>query len=267
MTISFNDRKGRGQSMGESYSILDGAEEFFIPGNDVGVLLIHGFLGTPQSVQYLGNSISEFGYTVYAPRLSGHGTHYRDLEKYSHGDWIADVEKSYSHLKKHCSTIFVMGQSMGGTLTLWLANKNHDIKGIILINAALRVPDYKKWAGLSTPRFVSETAPDIKDKHVHEITYSKVPIRSIHALQSLMKQTPDLVKTITNPILCFKSSEDHIVPKECTDYIIKNIGSKHKEVITLYDSFHVASMDFDKDRIIKETHRYIQENIKEVKSF
>lgn len=63
------------------YPVIDGAESFFIKGNSVGLLLLHGFLGTPQSVKDLGEQFAELGYTVYAPRLKGHGTHYKDVEK------------------------------------------------------------------------------------------------------------------------------------------------------------------------------------------
>jgi carboxylesterase len=248
--------------MREKYPVIDGAESFLIKGNNVGLLLSHGFMGTPQSVKYLGEKFSELGYTVYAPRLKGHGTHYKDMEKSTHIDWFSDLEIGYKFLKEHCSTIFIIGQSMGGTLALWLANKHKDIKGLVLINAALSVPNYEQLIGKSSPRYLVETAPDIKLKGVHEITYNKVPIQSIHELQVLMKKTPEIIPNITNSILCFKSAEDHVVPPENTDYILEHIGSVEKEAVTLNDSFHVASMDHDKDKIINRTHNYIQKKLK-----
>jgi carboxylesterase len=248
--------------MSEKYSVIEGAETFKIKGNTIGLLLSHGFMGTPQSVHDLGEKLSELGYTVYAPRLKGHGTHYKDLEKSTYMDWFTDFENGYLHLKKHCSEIFVVGQSMGGTLALWLANKYKDIKGLVLINAALTVPNYDQWIGKSSPKYLSESAPDIKLKGVHEITYSKVPLKSIHELQALMKRTPEILPNITNSILCFKSAEDHVVPPTNTDYILENIGSVDKEAVTLYHSFHVASMDHDKDKIVMSTHSYIQKKVK-----
>jgi carboxylesterase len=244
--------------MNDRYPVLDGAESFFIKGNNIGILLSHGFVGTPQSIKYLGVKLSQVGYTVFAPRLTGHGTHYYDLENATHFDWISDLETGYQFLKERCSTIFVMGQSMGGALALWLADKYENIDGVITINAALRIPDYEYLGGKTSPRFLPEGSPDIRLKGVDEITYAKVPLHAIHEIQALMKKTPEIIPTITQPVLCFKSKVDHVVPPECTDYILEHIGSTQKKAVTLHNSYHVASMDHDKDEIINRTHDFIQ---------
>lgn len=250
--------------MKEFYPVLDGAEPLYMEGNQIGILITHGFLGTPQSVRFLGEEFARLGYTVFAPRLKGHGTHFKDMEITSHHDWFAEMEKGYLFLKEKCSAVYVIGQSMGGTLSLQLANKYPEIEGLILINAALRVPGYDYLIGQTSPRYIPEGSPDIKVKGVKEITYDRVPIRSIHELQALMEKTPAILPNIKSPILCFKSIEDHVVPAECTDYIADHIGSEQKEIVPLYHSYHVASMDDDKEKIIEKTHQYIRKNIFEL---
>jgi carboxylesterase len=244
--------------MKKLYPVLNGAESFYIEGGKVGILLSHGFMGTPQSVWYLGEKLSQLGYTVFAPRLRGHGTHAQDLENATHHDWMFDLEAGYQYLKERCTIIFVMGQSMGGALALWQAHKNPDINGVITINAALSIPDYEYLAGKTSPRFLPEGSPDIRKEGVHEITYDKVPLRAIHEIQVLMKKTPEIIPTITQPVLAFKSIVDHVVPPENTDYIIKQVASVQKEAVTLYHSYHVASMDHDRDEIVEKTHDFIQ---------
>ncbi len=244
--------------MREFYPVMDGAESFYLEGNEVGLLITHGFLGTPQSVRYLGEAFAKLGYSIFAPRLKGHGTHYKDMEKTTHQDWFAEMEKGYLFLKERCSTVYVIGQSMGGALALWLAKKYPEIKGLALINAALKVPSYDDLIGKTSPRYIPEGAPDIKRSGVEEITYGKVSIHSIHELQELMAKTPAILPDIQNPVLFFKSIEDHVVPAECTDYIANHIGSSQKEVVPLYNSYHVASMDYDQEKIIEKTHKYIQ---------
>jgi carboxylesterase len=256
----FCSKNKRGEKL--IYPVIDGAESFFIKGNSVGLLLSHGFLGTPQSVKDLGEQFAELGYTVYAPRLKGHGTHYKDVEKATHEEWLSDLEKGYKRLKRHCSVIYVVGQSMGGTLAILLANKQQGIDGLILINAALSVPSYESLRNQITPRYIEESKPDIKKQGVVEITYSKVPLRSIHQLQRLMnKITVEELRNVKIPLLSFKSLEDHVVPPENTDYIMQHVSSLKKRSISLSDSFHVASMDNDKNKIIRKTHAYIQENL------
>ncbi|HWO96447.1 MAG TPA: alpha/beta fold hydrolase [Bacillus sp. (in: firmicutes)] len=244
----------------KKYKVIPGAEPFYWDGNEIGILISHGFMGTPQSVHFLGETLAELGYTVYAPRLKGHGTHEKDLENCRYEEWFDSLEEGYEWLQLRCTEIFVIGQSMGGTLTLHLAHKYPEIKGIMLINTALSVPGFDYLEGQTEPRFVDEPAPDIKEKGVHEITYDKAPLKAIHQLQALMKRTPALLPSITVPALCFKSVEDHVVPAENTDYILEHIGSAKKEMVVLFNSYHVASMDYEKEFIVKRCGQFIQQH-------
>ncbi|WP_045521941.1 alpha/beta hydrolase [Neobacillus niacini] len=242
----------------EQYPVLPGAESFFYKGNQIGILISHGFVGTPQSVRYLGEYLATKGFSVYGVRLSGHGTHYEDMERCSYQDWIQSLEDGYSFLQKHCRDIFVIGQSMGGTLTLNLANKYKDIKGIMLINAAIKsIPNMEKYKNKQNPPFVNEGEPDIKDKNVHEITYTKAPVRSINQLFALMAETRDKLPAVSCPVLAFRSKEDHVVPPENTNYILSNIQSEIIEVVPLYNSYHVASMDYEKEFIAEQCSFFI----------
>ena len=238
--------------------IIKGAEAFFIEGNEIGILLSHGFMGTPQSVRFVGEKLAQLGYTVLAPRLKGHGTDYYDLESSTKEDWFQSLEDGYNTLKDYCSKVFVIGQSMGGTLSLWLSYKNPEISGLVLINAALSIPTLEHLENAISPRFVDEDRPDIKDKSVHEITYDKAPLLSIQELQKLMNITPAILPSIHCPILGIKSSIDHVVPPKNTDFILANIASKNKQLVVLENSYHVASMDFDKQLIVDSIHQFAQ---------
>lgn len=247
--------------MVEKYPVLLGAEEFFFKRNDIGILISHGFNGTPQSVRYIGEEFAKQGFTVLGPRLYGHGTHYNDLEESSINDWFQSLEQGYQQLKQHCTSVFVIGQSLGGTLALWLARRYQEIKGIVIINAALEVPAYDYLNGKKEPRYLKESEPDIHANDVFEITYSKVPIKAIHELQNLMKKTPPIIPDIQCPVLGIHSRIDHVVPPANTDYILQHIGSTKKAKLVLQNSYHVASMDYDKDLIVKSGTEFIQQTL------
>jgi carboxylesterase len=247
--------------MNERFPVISGAESFYIEGSEIGILISHGFLGTPQSVRFLGEKLAGYGYTVSAPRLKGHGTSYHDIEKCTEEDWFASLEKAYLDLKNSCKMIFVMGQSMGGALTLWLANKYRELDGIILINTALSVPSYEFLRDAASPRYMGEGAPDLKAENVFEITYDKVPLKAIHQLQNVMDKTPAILSQVDCPVLGIKSAVDNVVPPKNTDYIMKNIKSETKKMIVLQNSYHVASMDNDKEQIVEESHMFMQQQI------
>ncbi|MGM0900946.1 MAG: alpha/beta hydrolase [Bacillota bacterium] len=249
--------------MKEKYPVIDGAETFIYKGNEVGILLSHGFVGTPQSVQFIGEQLAKYGYTVLAPRLPGHGTHYHDLENCTYEDWFEALEKGYKFLAQECSIVFVIGQSMGGTLTLKLAHKYPEIQGIATINAALTLPSFDYLKNSQGPQYLPEGDPDIKAKGVYEITYDQTPLKAIHQLQALMTSMPRILADITPPILCIKSSVDHVVPPENTTFIYKKVGSKVKNLVTLDNSYHVASMDNDKQKIVEHVHSFVQQQLTE----
>jgi carboxylesterase len=249
----------------EKYQVIPGAESFFYKGNDIGILICHGFNGTPQSVHFLGEYIASHGYTVYGPRLKGHGTHYEDMERCNYQDWIQSLEEGYFFLKQHCRDIFIIGQSMGGTLTINITSKFSDIKGAIIINAAMStIPVMEEFKDKLEPRFINEGAPDIKAADVYEITYPKAPLQSMKQLLSLMDDTRGKLSTITCPLLAFRSDVDHVVPPENTDYIMANIQSDSKKIISLVNSYHVASMDNEKKLIAEQCCFFIEQHTSEL---
>lgn len=239
-------------AMTETYPVIKGAEPFFFEGNDIGILVLHGFTGSPQSMRPLGEAYHEAGYTVCGPRLKGHGTHYEDMEKTTCQDWIDSVEAGYEWLKNRCGTIFVTGLSMGGTLTLYMAEHHPEICGIAPINAAINMPALAgALAGVGDlPRFLDAIGSDIKKPGVKELAYEKTPAASIRQLVQLMERVKTDLHKITCPAILFCSDEDHVVPPDNAPFIYDHIASADKELVRLPDSYHVATLDNDRQKII-----------------
>ena len=49
------------------------------PKASIGVLLVHGLMAAPEEVRELADFLFSLGYSVYAPRMAGHGTSAEDL--------------------------------------------------------------------------------------------------------------------------------------------------------------------------------------------
>ena len=101
--------------------VLPGAEPFAADGSEVGVVLSHGFTGSPQSLRPWAEHLAAAGLTVRLPRLPGHGTRWQDLNDTRWPDWYGEVERAFDELRDHCRQVFGMGLSMGGTLVIRLA--------------------------------------------------------------------------------------------------------------------------------------------------
>ncbi|PAD38662.1 alpha/beta fold hydrolase [Terribacillus sp. 7520-G] len=247
--------------MSNQFPVLKGAEAFYYEGNEIGILLSHGFTGSTQSMRPLGEAYAKAGYTVCGPRLYGHGTHYEDMEQTSHEDWIASVEEGYHWLKERCDTIFVTGLSMGGTLSLYMAENHPDIRAIIPINAAVSVPSMESVHELQDVRFLDAIGSDIKKTGIKELAYEKTPVRSVKEILQLMEAVKRDLSKVTCPALIFVSDEDHVVPPVNAKLIHDAIGSERKAIYPLHDSYHVATLDHDQQIIIDKTLAFIEGNL------
>ncbi|MFC7061419.1 alpha/beta hydrolase [Halobacillus seohaensis] len=237
--------------------ILDGAQSIYFKGNEVGILVSHGFTGTNQSMKPIVEAYAKEGYTVVSPRLKGHGVTPEEMEKSTYKDWIDSVEEAYKWLEERCTKIFVVGLSMGGTLALHLAAKYEDISGVMVVNPAINIPAMDNILDNTDDRFIAAIGSDIKKDGVEELAYDRTPVKSIRNLISLMSETHDQLSRIHCPILIFASEEDHIVPPENSEMIFETVLSEHKELIHLENSYHVATLDNDRDSIIERSLEFV----------
>lgn len=245
-----------------SEPILPGAEPFFFPGNDIGVLVCHGFTGSTQSMLFLGQQLHQAGYTVIGPRLAGHGLSPQAMAKTTASDWIASVDEALATLRQTCSQVFMTGLSMGGTLTLYTAAQHAGvIKGAIPINATVQIGS-ADLAGLALAPGMPETVPgigsDIKAPGVTELAYSQVPVPALRQVYSLAAVTRDLLPRIQCPTLVIQSRVDHVVDPSNGPRIVRLIGAKRVQLLWLDDSYHVATLDNDKALIAAEAVTFIK---------
>ncbi|HEU0199523.1 MAG TPA: alpha/beta fold hydrolase [Burkholderiaceae bacterium] len=245
-----------------SPSILPGAEPFFLRGNDIGVLVCHGYTGSTQSMRPLGQALHGAGFTVAAPRLAGHGTTPQDMAATGAGDWIASVETALAQLREVSSKIFIVGLSMGGTLTLYTAAKHPDIiRGAITINAPVLIgsPDL---AGLAldplAPELIPGVGSDIKAPNTKELAYEQLPVATLRQIYALTAVTLDLLPRVKCPALVMQSREDHIVHAANASTIMSQLGSSRIEMLWLNNSYHVATLDNDKDLIAQQATAFIR---------
>lgn len=245
-----------------------GGQPFTLEGNEIGVLLSHGYTGTTSGMRFLGDHLHRTeGWTVHAPRLAGHGDTPAAMARSTAADWIRSLEHGLDRLSERCSTIFMAGLSMGGCLTLYMAARHADrIKAAVPINACL----YFGGPGLAAlayaedaPDYVVGVGNDVKDPGVVEVAYREIPVPTIKEIYALMNVTRDLLSRVVCPTLVMVSPEDHVVPPANARDILIGIGAKDRRQLVLDNSYHVATIDFDKEVIAEETRRFFKEQIRQ----
>lgn len=241
--------------------LIKGAEAWAAEGDETGVLVIHGFTGSPQSVRPWAEAIHAKGRTVIVPRLPGHGTSVQDLANYGPRDWVNTAEEGLRGLIDRCDRIFVCGLSMGGTITYDLASRFKDqIAGIVVVNGPVFSKDPRaKLAPLlgKVNLSLKGVANDIAEPGQHEIAYGKVSTRAAAKLLTYMGEVQRGLGRISCPALVFTSAQDHVVHPSNGPYIVDHISSTDKRHEVLERSFHVATLDYDRQHIFDETIAFI----------
>ena len=252
-------------------ALLPGAEPFeSVPGDAadrpearVGVLLCHGFTGSPQSLRPWAEHLAAAGFRVSLPRLPGHGhTDWRLMQRTTWQDWYTEVDAAFERLLESCDEVFVMGLSMGGALALRLAERHgRDVRGLVLVNPSVKRNAPREalipLAALVLPSFPG-IASDIRREGVAEAGYTRVPLKAAVSLTRLWKTVQADLGEVTVPVLLFRSAQDHVVHRSSSELVLGRIASEDAAEVVLPDSYHVATLDNDAPKIFEGSEGFVR---------
>jgi carboxylesterase len=232
--------------------IIPGCGPWSAPGGPHGVLVLHGFTGNPQSMRGLAEAFAGAGFAVELPLLPGHGTSVDDLLTTGWSDWSAAAETAYQELAGRVDRVVVAGLSMGGSLTCWLASRHPEIAGIVCVNPALSVPDdmvaaVRQMLDEGVDR-IAAIGGDVADPDQREKAYDATPLAPLLSLAAAADEFRDDLARIACPVLILHSPQDHVVEPVNSDILAAGVSGP-VERVTLERSYHVATLDYDRDLI------------------
>ena len=230
-------------------------------GHRIGVLLSHGFTGSPASMRPWGEHLGSLGYGVAVPLLPGHGTTWQELNRYRWEDWYAAIGAAFDALRAEHDAVVVGGLSMGGALALRLAaDRPDEVAGVMVVNPALATKrlDVRLLPVLKhvVPSFPA-IADDIKKPGVTETAYTRTPLKAIH---SFIRSWPALIADlpqVSAPLLYFRSPEDHVVDGTTEPIVLERVASRDVTRVELPDSYHVATLDNDAPTIFEQSASFL----------
>ncbi|NGN68811.1 alpha/beta fold hydrolase [Streptomyces sp. A7024] len=241
--------------------VLPGAEPFRHTGDPVGVLMCHGFTGSPASLRPWAQHLADQGLTVSLPLLPGHGTRWQDMQLTGWQDWYATVDHELRALRDRCEQVFVCGLSMGGALALRLAAKHGDsVSGVVVVNPGNKVHGLAAKA-LPVARYLARTAPglvnDTVKEGVDEVGYDRVPLHAAHSLRRFFQLVDRELPQVTQPLLLLHSRTDHVVPPVDSARVLSRVSSVDVTEVLLERSYHVATLDHDAEQIFEDSYAFI----------
>nr|WP_246280115.1 alpha/beta fold hydrolase [Nocardioides daedukensis] len=232
------------------------------PSQRVGVLLSHGFTGSPASMKPWGRFLAERGYAVEVPLLPGHGTTWQDMNTTTWDDWYGEIERVFAKLVDENDKVVVGGLSMGGALALRLAaNHQESVRGLMLVNPAVASSNKQLLAVPLVRRLVGSMpgiGNDIKLPGQDEVGYARTPLHALHSMVRAWKPLRRDLHDVIAPIRLWRSSVDHVVDPSSARIIADSVGSREVTERSLANSYHVATLDNDAETIFTESLEFIR---------
>lgn len=228
-----------------------------------GVLLLHGFGGSPSNVRAWGEALADAGAAVSIPRLPGHGTRWRDLNQTGWQDWYEAAQAAMAKLRTDHDQVFVMGISLGATLALRLAERQPaDVAGVVAVNPVLTaVAGTPRRLGLALllRRSGRAVTNDVKRPGTADVGYERIPLRAARSLADLGSAVRADLGVITGPVLLGTSTTDHVVPAADGDAVWSGLTSAERRRTQFADSYHLVPMDNDAGQLFSASISFIQD--------
>src|SRR5947199_4862656 len=216
-----------------------------------GVLLLHGFSGSPLEMTPLAEALSVSGWTVSVARLAGHGTSPDDLARVTWQEWVASAREAYRDLRHRCRRVALAGLSMGGALALYLAAADPPA-AVVTISAPVRIRPLLA----SATRLASKVMPVVPvlvrlvprdaDVRPYWSPYSRIPLVAAGQREPHLAETRRVLPQVRVPLLVVQGRRDWIIPRDSADEILRLAADAPATMLWLQRPRHVATLDADR---------------------
>lgn len=258
-----------------------------LPGGSHAVLALHGLLGNPLEMQFVGKKLQKAGYTVVIPLIPGYGYSSGQSSSFrttTSEQWYEEVKQQFDALKKTHESVSVVGLCIGAVLALRLAmDRGDDIAALSLLATTLyydgwSLPKYSFLLPLAyyTPlRYLytyKERYPfGLKNKNLRTWIEREMTVKSssaagashlsaegIFQAHRLIRDVKKNLNRVTAPALIMHAEEDDVASTRSADLVETGIGSAYKRKVILNDSYHIITLDNEKEKVAAETIAFFQ---------
>lgn len=242
-------------------TLQDNRSPFSHRSGETGVLLIHGFTGSPGELRPLAQAFATAGFAVEVPVLAGHCRTIEEMNRTRYRDWMASGLDAYRDLRARNRRVAVYGHSMGALIALQLAAKQ-DVAAIISAGAPIYLQNRRaRFAGLAGVfrPFMPEIVPPnpLIDPYLGGYR-GMIPVRAVGSLVRFIQATRRLLPRITAPVLVQQGRLDLTVRPESAHYIYNRIASRQKLLQWYERSGHMLPVDAERERVWRDAITFVQ---------
>lgn len=250
------------------------------PQKPPGALLLPGLCGTPKELGSIPKVLEAAGYRIDVPMIPGYADKAGPIDWHA---WLDEVEARFELLKKECETVAVIGLSMGSVLAMALAQRRNDIDGMVLLSPLLRydgwatpwyhflirfvyAAGFRNWSwrekypyGIANAELRRRVQKAVEQGEASEVGSAFISARHMDAAQSMMRITRTWLNHIQTPLLVIHAVDDETAAPRNAEEILHRVSSEKRRVIWLGDSYHIITVDNEREVVVNETVRFVDE--------
>ncbi len=251
----------------DNAGIRTGAERIDLQeGNSHGVLLLHGFGDTPQTLQLLAHAVHAAGYDVVAPLLPGHGRTVDAFSRSRRSEWLGTARDELAKLRSTHRRVSVGGLSMGGALAAILASETRGLTSAVLMAPYLNMPSRLKalaashwlWGRAVGTRRSKNPGSILDDtERAKNLGYGVYSGRLLYELWRLSTKARSGLPTIDIPTLLLQSRMDSRVSRSIAENAFTAIGAKEKKLVWIEGAGHIITVDYGREKVFDEVMSWL----------
>jgi len=245
------------------------------------VLLLHGLSGNPLELQHLARRLRDNGYFVESSPIPGYafGTRERAYDMGTWREWLNVALERFDALSAAHESVFISGLCIGAVLAMMVAlERPGQVSGLSLISTTLA---YDGWAtpwyrslvnlGYHTPLrnmiSIAEKHPyGLKNERMRDWVAramashgdsaagaARLPLTGIYQAQRMIKTVRQRMSEIHAPALVLHAVEDDVASPKSAEFVASHIGSEEIRTVLFNNSYHMLTLDNDRDAVAEET--------------
>jgi carboxylesterase len=232
-----------------------------------GVLLLHGFGDTPQTLALLARRLHKSGFSVYVPLLPGHGRDMKAFGKSRAGEWIDAAKTAFAEMRSRHQRVSIVGLSMGGALAVVVASERDDVSAVALIAPYLGMPKLLRlaaWTHWIWGRFAGEMNSrdprSIRDPIEREknLAYGKVTPRALFELATVVRLARRSVHQVKAPTLIIQSREDPRCTPAVAEFALSALGAEEKKLVWTEGAGHIITVDYGREVVFRAVEQWLR---------
>lgn len=261
-------------------------ETFYQGNSGHAVVLLPGLCGSELEMGAIPRLLRQSNHSYAIPRIPGYSAH-TGITKYP--EWIDTVDQLITDLQSTHQSVSIVGISMGATLGLAVAARSQSIRSLSLLSPVLffdgwSVPWYHPFLSLIYRLGIrnwhyKETEPfgvknrelrrhiqkAVKANSVSELGAAHLPARHLYQSLRLINATKDVLSNVTADTLIIHAIDDETASPKNPDFILENISSELKRIIWLGNSYHMITVDNEREIVANEVNNFIVQAVEKAK--